>query len=186
VLLTISLALILVRLDGPPVDPPIVEQSDAYYDISAVSERGLALAMQRQSPGKPYPAYTEWRVSWVYQDIVAPDGGCRVATAQSKVQATVTMPRWTDSSWASDALRLTWNLRLREIRQHEQDHVQHGIAAAEAVQKALLALPPAESCNALKDEVQRTAQAIVEDAHRKDRAFDLQTAHGITGPTVRR
>lgn len=124
-------------------------------------------------------------MSWVYQTVFGADGKCRVAMAQSKVQAMVTMPRWPDSSWASETLQLTWALRLRELREHEQQHVRHGIAAAEAVQKTLLALPATESCEALKSDVERTARAILDDAAGKDRSLDFRSVHGIAGPTVR-
>ncbi len=179
----IAVALAAFAQTGP--QPPIVHEQEKYYDVSGRSVKDLQESLRRRRPRGRYDGLTEWRVSYVLESDTGKDGKCRVTFAQSKIEVTVTLPHWTSSAEASDSLRRSWERYMRDLRGHERQHVENGVAAAAAVQKALYGLPAAVSCSALEEAASSRTKAILEEADRRDQAYDQRTVHGLTeAPTA--
>jgi predicted secreted Zn-dependent protease len=169
----------LVSEGSQVVEAPSVDEREKYYEVAGVTERELHAAVRRASPFGRYDAYTEWGISYAPQFSSNADGTCSVVAVRVKVEATITLPRWTNQKEASDDVQGRWHFYLRGLRKHEHEHVQNGIAGAEAVRKAVLALPPAPSCEVLNERSERSAKAVIDEAVRKDKSYDLRSLHSL-------
>jgi predicted secreted Zn-dependent protease len=154
----------------------VVKQEEKYYDVTGTTAKELQAATRHL--GGLHSAGTQWSVGVEFH-WVSNGSECSVASVSTKVDITVTLPRWTNASVAPDALRLRWALGLRDLRLHEQVHVDNAISTAKAIHKAVRELRPAADCQTLDGDVHRTEKTLVEEALRRDDSYDLRTAHGI-------
>ncbi len=177
--MSVITTVVLVALAQVKEAAPIVNKHEKDYEVAGRSVRELQESLRRNRPPGGYDGMTQWRVSYELESETGSDGACRVTFAQSKIDVTVTLPTWVNWAEGSDSLRASWSRHIRDLRGHEQKHVQNGVAAAAAVQKALYALPAAMSCSALEEAAAEKAKTILKEADRRDREYDSHTLHGL-------
>lgn len=160
-----------------------VSISHTYYDVTPTSPRNLLATLLKASPvtsdGKKFIGYTNWWVDWTYTTRNE-SGMCAVATVDTQVTITYTMPRLTDSIAIPSAVRdkfVTFHARLMT---HEEGHADHGIFAAREIEKAIISLPRHSSCASLSPLARQTADAIIDKYKQKDKDYDRLTGHGRT------
>ena len=180
----LAATVLLMALAEAPAANPVVVVQEKYYDLTGTTAKDLQAAVKKLGPQGRYAGYTEWQVTWAFQSTRL-ETGCSVSSITIKVDVTITLPQWTNSSDGAHDLRLWWNLSMRDLRKHEQIHVDNAVATARAIEQALKDLPPATDCQTLDGDVARTASAVVEEGRRKDGSYDLRSAHGIASQALR-
>jgi predicted secreted Zn-dependent protease len=154
-----------------------------HYDIAGTTPADLRREMNANGPrgagGRRFDGYTRWRMSWRYR-YHNRGGGCSIASVTTSVKVTMTLPRWTNESQASAAVRQHWARYLATLEQHEQGHRRHGMDAAAEIDRAIAALPKAATCDALGAEANATGLRIVRQYNQRDLDYDRDTEHGAT------
>src|SRR5437016_320358 len=160
---------------------PIVA-TEQYYDIDGSSTGALRDQINRLGPkdesGKSRDALTVWSIEWGYGTASRPDG-CVLRDLKVTLNVTVTLPRWKPPASASADLLKSWQAYLKAVRLHEAGHRTIAERNAREVMAALTPLRGA-NCDKLSDEATRTAEQIVADGRARNRAYDIETKHGLT------
>ena len=129
--------------------------------------------------GRRFDGYTRWYVSWRYQYSNS-GGSCAIASVTTSVKVTMTLPRWSNESGGNSATRQQWARYLAALEQHEQGHRRHGVEAAHEVDRAIAAMPPAGSCDALGANANALGTSILRKYNQLDLDYDRDTQHGAT------
>ncbi|MEM0977348.1 MAG: DUF922 domain-containing protein [Pseudomonadota bacterium] len=140
-------SVLLVSATTVVAGPKVSEQIN-HYTIKGDSAIGLRAQMSTKGP-QGYWGYSEWWVEW--------DASCNVS-----VTVTITMPKLSANSGASDELKADFQRMYDNLLIHERQHGQHGISAAEDILAA--------GC--------RNTDPIFAKWNKADRDFDLRTDHG--------
>ena len=160
----------------------IVDQVDRYA-IEGASPLELRREMNtkgpRRSDGRRFDGYTRWNVSWRYR-YHKTGRACAIASVNTGLKVTITLPQWSDESSADRAMRQRWARYLAALELHEQGHRRHGIDAANEIDRTIAAVPAAGSCDALGAEVNALGKSILQKYHQRDRDYDRDTRHGAT------
>lgn len=130
-------------------------------------------------PGKRYFARAEYSVGWSYRFKPSPDG-CALTEFDVSVDTTYTYPLWEDREEAGDRLNAYWDHFLSRIEIHERGHGDRALGTGVDVAKALKALAPAVTCDALEAEIGAAAKATMKIGEKKQRDYDRETNHGQT------
>ena len=105
---------------------------------------------------------------------------CRGASAG----AVVTLPALVSEAALAPADLARWFRFADALEVHELAHVATGIAKAEALRQALLAIDPQPDCHAMAALVSQMGDGAIESIRRADEAFDAETKHGaLAGAT---
>jgi len=156
---------------------------DQRYSISGTSEAGLRREMSAKGPlgadGRRYDAYTLWHISWRYN--YRQDGAlCRIGSITTKVEVTMTLPRWDGESAAQDGLRARWRKYFAALTEHENGHRVHGRDAAHEIDAAIARLPGQSNCVALGNAANSLGNQIIHKYNERDLDYDRRTDHGRT------
>ena len=154
-----------------------------HYDISGSTPADLRREMNAKGPqgagGKRFDGYTRWHVSWRYQ-YNHTAGGCAIASVTTSAKVTITLPRWTNEGGAGGSTRQQWARYLAALEKHEQGHRRNGINAANEVDRAIAAVPPAANCDALGASANALGMRILQKYNQRDLDYDRDTNHGVT------
>ncbi len=154
-----------------------------HYDISGSTPADLRREMSAKGPqgagGRRFDGYTRWHVSWRYQ-YSNKTGGCAIASVTTSAKVTITLPRWTNEGSAGGSTRQQWARYLATLEEHEQGHRRNGIDAANEVDRAIAAMPPAGSCDALGANANALGMSILQKYNQRDLDYDRDTNHGAT------
>lgn len=157
------------------------------YEVRGNTAAEVALQLRSLGPtdetGRRFHALTTWEISWVHRQ-VTDDEGCRVASIQTYLEVTTTLPKWTPSSSAPAALISSWSRYMQALKLHEAGHKRLGVEAAQEVQRSLSVMPGATDCAMLNTAMQQTGQAVVQEYEERSRWYDEQTQHGVTQGAV--
>lgn len=151
------------------------------YDVDVSHARSLVRALDAASPhrvdGKVVYGMTRYRVGWHYRYRGMPGGTCQVAEVETKMEATVSMPR---PLGGSDRQNAKLDPFLAGLRVHELGHVAIGREAAQAVDAALLALPPQSDCKQLEAAIDAAASQAMAAFKDRGAQYDAETGQGKT------
>lgn len=148
-----------------------------YYTADANLGGSLFAIMKRSAPAsmEGQLGWTSWHVKWHYHWHFDADGACRITESTTEFTATITLPRLVNGSTTQiDAM----NSFLAALRVHESGHVNIGRQAADAIDQAILALPPMANCDLLGSEANRAGQRILDEWRRAEKRYDAETDHG--------
>ena len=148
------LACALMAWAGAAEARPKVQVVEKTYTVNATTAAGLRQQMKLRGPGG-YWAYTDWYVRWT--------GGCRVS-----VKINFTMPRHTNEAALDPALLRQWRAMVAALKAHEQLHADHGIKAAQEIERRRCA----------------GGDAIIKKWADQDKVLDKRTNHGIRDGVV--
>ena len=96
----------------------------------------------------------------------------KVRSAQFRLNAKITMPRWKDRAGASDSLQEGFDMFSDYARAHENVHVKIGEAAAREMEKEVLAIAPQKDCATLEKKVTAVLTKVQAKHHKTQLAFD--------------
>jgi predicted secreted Zn-dependent protease len=160
-----------------------IDDQTARYTIEGVTPSDLRREMNSKGPadagGRRFDGYTRWYVSWRYQ-YNSTAGRCAIASVTTNLKVTITLPQWGSESRANSAVRQQWARYLGALEQHEQGHRRNGIDAANEIDHAIAAMPPAANCDTLGTKANALGAGILNKFKQRDLDYDRDTRHGAT------
>jgi predicted secreted Zn-dependent protease len=164
-----------------------VKRQTMTYEVQGSTARELETQMNRLGPSpegssKRSWARTDWQITWKFRYKDRGLEGCDMTEVWTDIKLEFIYPFWTRKTGASATLRSTWGAAMRALEKHEQGHAAMAIETAEKIDSDLSGLVSIISCQRLKYDANRIANALLEDLRQKDQAYDLETNHG--GETI--
>ena len=98
--------------------------------------------------------------------------GCAITKADVKVDAKVTLPRWSGRKNANAELGRAWDNIDRYARLHEATHVAIAFRFAKDIEVGLLDLPAEPKCAVMRERANVYVQRMLEEHDRAQRKFD--------------
>jgi predicted secreted Zn-dependent protease len=144
----------------------------AHSELPAVApdpavRESLELRTQTDARG----GVTSWEVEYAYS-LSEEQGACRLRAPRVMLALRQSLP--VASANSSPALLAG----IDALEKHEEGHLRIDRAAAHELAEALRAIPPMESCEAVRLEAQRTALGVIDACKRRNAAYDAETGHG--------
>ena len=179
-----ALALGLAGLSAEPAVAEFkIETERVYYDVSGTSIADIEGALYREARdrtgcSKCY-AKTKWKVRWRFK-YETDDGRCTLTRAQVTADVSYVLPRWPGLDSGAPEIQAKWRTMIQALTAHEENHGKNGIETGKKVERALLALPPAPDCDALKASISATTQRLIAEGNAWDDAYDERTKYGRT------
>lgn len=162
-----------------------VSRHYAYYRISAANKEELITALSRKGPYLPqtkqrHPAATQ--ISFKDRlDMRRQGGYCRLAAANISIAAVIYLPQWRQRGRqrekTGDAeLSFFWDMLLKDMKQHEAQHIQIAYAYALDMEQELRSLPARRSCVALRRDAQAALLRLKQNNNAAQEQFDRREA----------
>ena len=173
----VSLALLLACCVPGMADAEVIaRKSVSYFDIKGKSADELDAALNERGPlamgsSSHHPGATRIRFggSATYSET---NGRCYISGVKVTVDTEIILPRWRDRRRASKQLSMIWDTLQADIRRHEDRHVEIAREHARQMERAILSLPSASSCDALQEKANEVTSRET-DRHDADPArFD--------------
>ena len=160
---------------------PSININTGYYSVSGMDSHSIQQSVQQNGPvghnGQRFHAYTEWKLKWNYRWTESASR-CRLTQLSVDVEINYMLPALESAEIISEPLKTSWERYFQALLGHEQQHKNYAIAAAQALEKSLLTLP-AQPCTEFETTLAVTAQRVIDDYQQREKAFDLETNHGI-------
>jgi predicted secreted Zn-dependent protease len=163
---------------------PAINDTVQYHDVEGDTAATLLAALKRVSYARPSgdtfaAANTKWRLRWNVS-VQPTKSGCALESATTELDVEMNLPRWTPPSGARPGLVKSWNTFAAAVRKHEDGHREIAIDAVREVDRKLQGARTARSCDALRTNLKRVAEATVREYREKDNSYDVTTMHGRT------
>jgi len=155
---------------------PDATMSNDYYDIRGTTLMDLRREIQGKGP-EGWWGMAHTRMNYRITTRQA-DDGCAVDTARASADAKVRLPRWANRHEGSRAVQDEWDSVIRTLDLHERGHVQISLDGAKELERSLLAIPHAASCDIINAEAKRRFDAVMNLVHRRQTTYDADTDHG--------
>lgn len=155
--------------------------SYSYYVVTAVPDRALRSILNAASPihhdGKVFFGNTDWHVQWNMWWSEQPRGSCKITRVEAKISGTILLPKIVN---ATEAQRNRFDTLAAALRVHELGHYDIGKKAAADIESGILAMPPMDTCAALKAAADELATETLDEYRAVERKYDADTDHGRT------
>ncbi len=165
---------------------PTVEVETRYYPVKGKNLQEIYQGLQRNGPngdrGKTFHAHTEWDIQWSYRWIES-DDACRITEVDVDIKISLLLPRLANPNSLEDSVKSSWGRYYKALLEHEEHHKEYGIKAAHELDDKLRSLPPQE-CFGMQNRLSDFAQEIVGKYDAMEKAYDLETNHGINEGVV--
>lgn len=156
-------------------EAPEVHRQNLFYNIGGYTFMDIRREINRRSPkrinNKLAIAWCGWQVKW-HIHTREKNNHCEIASVDTKVAVSLTMPRWVNYASAGVGMKEAWDLYAGTVLAHEETHAGHGITAAHDIQRRLLDLGGGASCKSVKEEGELLAGRIVKEYRAKDVELD--------------
>jgi predicted secreted Zn-dependent protease len=167
---------------------PAIQDTIQYHDVEGDTASALLAALKRVSYARPNgdtfaAANTKWRLRWNVS-VQPTKSGCALESATTELDVEMNLPRWTPPAGARPGLVKSWNTFADAVRKHEDGHREIAIDAVHEVDRRLQGARTARSCDALRTNLKRVAEAAVREYREKDNSYDVTTMHGRTQGVV--
>jgi predicted secreted Zn-dependent protease len=135
----------------------VAQTSFSYFDIRGTTADELDQALNARGPkamgaSSSHPGATRIRFGG-QATYVESNGRCQIGGAKVTVDTEIILPRWRDRHHAQAGLPEVWDRLSADIRRHELRHAEIARTHARMMEKAILALRPAKTCDLLQDRV---------------------------------
>lgn len=161
----------------PPIPVTLEESLDThYYEVTGLSPEHL-IGSFRARPNPAVMATTRAGVSTRY-DFAFGEGACHLMQVELALEIDITYPRWREEDRGSGEMRAEWSRFMTALEEHEQGHVALFREAAADLQERLSRLPPAPSCNALAQSVERERQRFDREVNVVQSVYEARTRNG--------
>lgn len=148
--------------------------STSYYEISGSTGAELDREITSKGPLEGHAlASTAIRFVPVAVEYHKTSEGCSYKTADFRVNAKLTLPRWREHLRTRDAnLRIAWRHLSDYARAHEETHVQIAEKHAKLIADALLKMKPRPTCDKLDAEAEKVIAKGQRAHDREQNRFD--------------
>lgn len=175
-------AVLLLCSMAPPSSAHVTENHTTHaYEVSHPPGTSLLNTLNNASPirhqGRVFHGYTTWHVRWNYQWQGQADGSCAIASVDTRLTTAITLPQLRT---ADAAERSRFDRYLAALTLHEEGHKRLGQQAAADIDRAILKLRPAPTCQQLENAVHRVGHDILERTRQSEIEYDRTTRHGCT------
>lgn len=151
-----------------------------YYDVYHQRGQLLHKAITRASTvskGKGYHGFTEWKVRWNFRWNSDRSGRCHISSVNVVAEGTITLPALhTDDARAQQ----NFDRYIEALEAHELGHFRFAQDAAAAIEIAIGDMGERASCARLEADANALGHAILAEAIRDEKDYDLRTDHGKT------
>ncbi len=154
--------------------------STGYYNVYGTTGTALDRSIASNGPmsGDAFAA-TRLTIVPIAVTPVDTEEGCKVIKAKFKLNARITLPRWTDRKGASVDLQDGFDMYADYARLHESIHVKIGEAAVREMEFAVLNIPPQQDCERLEAKVKSVLADVQARHHKAQLAFDAAESKRI-------
>lgn len=153
-----------------------------YYDIEGRTAQELQAQTAALGP-KGHAAYTDSYYRWKYT-YKRLGTLCAIDRVRVDTAITFTYPRWM-SAGSDPKLTEAWSRGLAVLVSHEKGHEEIARKASQEIYGSLHVLLPAyQSCDELGRTANALAQAVIEEANKKDKEYDAMAEQGQAQPAV--
>ena len=155
---------------------PMITKTYGYFSIGGRTAEDLARALERRGPmtrntGHRHPGATEIKFGGEVTYIER-GGRCTVGAAKVTLRTHLILPRWSNRRGAGKDLRFIWDTLSSDIKRHEERHAEIARTYARTLERDLLRLRPASTCEKLEQEVGSTTKRVLEAHDRDQLRFD--------------
>lgn len=160
---------------------PKVETKIKNYEISGTTFEEIHNCLQQKRPvvagQKDFDAYTLWRFSWFLKTHES-KGLCEVLDVNVALEVEIIFPKLNNVDALPKSLKQKWQSYEKNLWKHEEKHEEIAISAANAIEKNLKKLKPAENCETLLENAKKTVVETQKDYDEKQKEYDIKTDHG--------
>lgn len=146
-----------------PEAPHARDVAHEYYDVEAPSFADARNAVAARADG---PSQAAWKLAYEYK-VRQSAGRCALGTIATKLDLTLTLPRWKAPDTAAREDLERWREFVETLRLGEYPRFEHARAFEQALPGELLALPAAESCTAFEAAMKDRYDALREQVQER-------------------
>jgi predicted secreted Zn-dependent protease len=167
--------------------PGIYTQIDtpASYEVFGGSTAGIMQQIARCTPVRSdglFAANTGYSLSNYYTYGVRPNGLCGMTGVIVTLHVNQVYPNWRASSETA-AMQTSWDIFIRNLRGHEQGHVDLDQQYANSLYDALQSMPD-QNCGSFKSAADKVASRVMDQLVAANEKYDRTTKHGTTQGAV--
>ena len=155
---------------------PVITKTYAYFKIGGRTADDLDRELEKRGPltrstGHRHPGATEIKFGG---DVtyVEKNGRCTVGGTRVTLKTHIILPRWSNRNRAPADLGFIWDTLSADIKRHEERHAEIARNYARQLERELLRLKPADTCNALETDVAEVTRRILSNHDRDQQRFD--------------
>ncbi|WP_117191240.1 DUF922 domain-containing Zn-dependent protease [Rhizobium terrae] len=168
---------------------PVINKTYAYFKIGGRTAEDLDKELERRGPltrttGHRHPGATEIKFGG---DVtyVEKSGRCSVGGVRVTLRTHIILPRWANRGRATADLGFIWDTLSTDIKRHEERHAEIARNHARQLERELLTLPPARTCDALEKQVAEITRRSLESHDREQLRFDQVEAANFDARMMR-
>ncbi len=161
---------------------PKADISYGYYQVSGNTAKKIERQLSLRGPHIPGKgrALAAAKISMEQRVQVAETPTwCRVADAEIKIRAEVTLPKWKQRASASAELGRKWDNFAEYAKAHERVHVRIAERYAGELERKLEAIPTQSTCKAVSNIVSIISKDVVAEMNRAQDKFDADEERRI-------
>ena len=155
-----------------------------YYDVHGSTFVELRTDMRARGPkvnGASFVGETRAPMAWTWKTTALGRSNCTIREVSVRVNAEITLPRWTPPADTEPGLLAEWNRFLEALEAHEAGHKDISARSGKAIIDQIRGL--SGTCVQINARANEIARAIVERSGREQIAYDATTRHGLTQGT---
>lgn len=161
---------------------PKAEVNIGYYQVSGTTEQKIERQLSLRGPHIPGKgrALAAARISMEQRVQVAETATwCRVADAQIRIRADVTLPQWKQRASAPPELGRKWDNFAEYAEAHERVHVRIAEQYAAELERKLEAIPTQSDCKTVSKIVSIISKDVVSEMNKAQDKFDADEERRI-------
>ncbi|UJJ30061.1 DUF922 domain-containing protein [Halopseudomonas maritima] len=169
--LMLPLLLCPLLVAGPISAEPRLQSRVESVDVSGATVDTIRASLNRNRQ------HSANRVNWHFNWESTP-GQCRITEATTDVSVTSYIPRLQPDPQRAASVQQQWDSYLLALQAHQEGHVELALNSAREIERAIMALPPASSCDQLQASANATGRRLLEQLAADDREYDKRTQQG--------
>jgi predicted secreted Zn-dependent protease len=163
---------ITVKPVSPPPAPPlpaVLAEAPAdvtleYYDLEASDQASLIKALNARGADL---SRSSWKLAYQYKP-GRQLGRCVVGAVTTKLDLSMTLPRWSPPAGTPPELVERWQRYLLSLMSYQNGRFERARELERAIKPALAAVPPAADCPALDVAVRERYDALYQEVKARD------------------
>jgi predicted secreted Zn-dependent protease len=154
---------------APPPFPAVLAEAPAdvtleYYDLEASDHASLVKALNARGAGL---SRSSWKLAYQYKP-GRELGRCVVGAVTTKLDLSITLPRWSPPAGTPPELIERWQRYLISLMSYQNGRLESARELERALKPALAAVPPAADCAALDVAVHERYDALRKEVKARD------------------
>ncbi len=169
-------------LSGLPAGYHQSQPDITYYQIYGNTPTSIYNQIMACGPlfagGTRYAAATSYQFNWAFQTTATESGTCGLNDLKVAVRSDILMPSWQKPASATASAASYWASSRQNLLNHELGHADIAYKAAQNLYAQLSSLPPAASCDAVRNQANSLGNKARADTYQAQLGYDQATNHG--------